>query len=197
MTNLPDYYAILEIPVTSTHDEIREAYKKQALLNHPDRLPANATLEEREEATKNFQLVADAYYILSDRSRRESYDKSRSKQDRFTPFSSAMPNSSTSQANHIFGDIFTDLLKPEVDRPSHIWRILGAGAGAVLGFIIGNVPGAAVVSHNFISQIFPLFLMALTSPFFFLIIGCTDRKNNRSNKRSQRSLCLYSISKIK
>lgn len=33
-----------------------------------------------------------------------------------------------------------------VEHPTHIWRIIGAGAGAVLGFIIGNVPGAAIVS---------------------------------------------------
>ncbi|KAG2234915.1 DnaJ domain-containing protein [Thamnidium elegans] len=144
MSNVPDYYSILEIPVSSTHDEIREAYKKQALLNHPDRLPSTATIQEREEATRKFQLVADAYYILGDRSRRESYDKSRSKQDRFASFASAMPNASTTQANHIFGDIFEELLKPDVEHPTHIWRVLGAGAGAVLGFIIGNVPGAAV-----------------------------------------------------
>ena len=89
------------------------AYKKQALISHPDRLPSTATHAEREEATKKFQIIADAYYILGDRSRRESYDKSRAKQDRFTPFSAATPNSSTSQANHIFGDIFAEILKPE------------------------------------------------------------------------------------
>lgn len=134
MPSLPDYYSILNVPVTATHDEIREgkyiwknwvcakqfltlflllAYKKQALISHPDRLPSSATQEEREEATKKFQLIADAYYILNDRSRRESYDKSRSKQDRFTPFSSAMPNASTTQANQIFGGVFEELLRPE------------------------------------------------------------------------------------
>ncbi|CAO3632219.1 unnamed protein product [Mucor fragilis] len=145
MSNVPDYYAILQIPTDASHDDIREAYKKQALLSHPDRLPKDATHEEKEEATKKFQLVADAYYILGDRSRKESYDKSRAKHhDRFTSFASAMPNSSTTQANQIFGNIFEELLKPEVEHPSHIWRVFGACSGAVLGFIIGNVPGAAV-----------------------------------------------------
>lgn len=83
-------------------------------MSHPDRLPKDATHEEKEEATKKFQLVADAYYILGDRSRKESYDKSRAKHhDRFTSFASAMPNSSTTQANQIFGNIFEELLKPE------------------------------------------------------------------------------------
>ncbi|KAG2214366.1 DnaJ domain-containing protein [Mucor mucedo] len=144
MASIPDYYAILQVPVTSTHDEIREAYKRQALVNHPDRLPTTASQQDREEATRKFQLVADAYYILGDRSRREAYDKSRSKQEGFAPFNAARPKASTSQANHLFGDIFEELLKPDVEHPTHIWRIIGAGAGAVLGFIIGNVPGAAI-----------------------------------------------------
>ncbi|KAI8098341.1 DnaJ domain-containing protein [Gilbertella persicaria] len=147
MSNVPDYYFILDIPTTATHDDIREAYKKQALINHPDRLPSDATREEHEEATRKFQLVADAYYILGDRSRREAYDKSRTKNhNRFTPFSSATPHASSNQANQMFGNIFEELLKPEVEHPSHVWRIFGACSGAVLGFIIGNLPGAAVVS---------------------------------------------------
>lgn len=89
------------------------AYKRKALLNHPDRLPSTATREQRDEATRKFQLVADAYYILGDRSRKESYDKSRSKKSRFTSFQDAMPNASTSQANHMFGNVFEELLRPE------------------------------------------------------------------------------------
>jgi DnaJ-class molecular chaperone len=93
------------------------AYKKQALISHPDRLPSTATQAQREEATRKFQLVADAYYILGDRSRRDSYDKSRAKnRTRFTSSSSAMPNASTAQANQIFGNIFEELLKPEGKR---------------------------------------------------------------------------------
>ncbi|CAO3682989.1 hypothetical protein G6F70_007892 [Rhizopus microsporus] len=144
MTNLPDYYEILGVSPSATHDEIREAYKKEALLNHPDRMSSSATPSERQEATRRFQLVADAYYTLGDRSRRESYDRSRSHQDRFTPFSSARPSSSPSQANHLFGDVFEELLRAEVEHPSYHWRILGAGAGAILGFIFGNIPGAAI-----------------------------------------------------
>ncbi|KAI8647721.1 DnaJ domain-containing protein [Parasitella parasitica] len=145
MSNVPDYYSILKIPCDASHDDIREAYKKQALLSHPDRLPKTATHAEREEATREFQLIADAYYILGDRSRKKSYDKSRAENHgRFASFASAMPNTSTTQANQIFGNIFEELLKPEVEHPSHVWRVFGACSGAVLGFIIGNVPGAAV-----------------------------------------------------
>ncbi|CDS03148.1 hypothetical protein LRAMOSA00550 [Lichtheimia ramosa] len=137
MANVPDYYSILEVSPTATQEEIREAYKKQALLHHPDRLKDNASPEERKEATKKFQLIADAYYILGDRERRATYDRSHR---RYSPTS----GDPQSDANRVFGDVFEELLRVEVEHPSYAWRILGTGAGAILGFIIGNVAGAAV-----------------------------------------------------
>lgn len=164
-------------------------------MNHPDRLGSSISSSERQEATRRFQLIADAYYTLSDRSRRQSYDRSRSQQDRFTPFSSARPNASTTQANHIFGDVFEELLRSEgserkklrnktwlfirllVEHPTYLWRILGAGAGAILGFIFGNVPGAAIVSIE---------RKVLNRPNLITIIGCISRKNSWSSERPQR-----------
>ncbi|KAG2219194.1 hypothetical protein INT45_013060 [Circinella minor] len=140
MSNLPDYYKVLEVDPTATQSEIREAYKKQALLHHPDRLGDNVSAEERASATKKFQVIADAYYILNDPVRRKTYDQSRK---RHAPFMSES-SSPDVDAEGVFGDVFADLLKPEVDRPGHLWKIIGTGAGAVLGFIIGNVGGAAV-----------------------------------------------------
>ncbi|KAI9271379.1 DnaJ domain-containing protein [Sporodiniella umbellata] len=144
MTDLPDYYDILGVSPSASQAEIREAYKKEALLYHPDRLDSHTSATEKEEATRRFQVVADAYFTLNDQSRRSAYDKTRSHQERFTPFSFATPHASTAQANHIFGDVFEELLKSEVAHPTYLWRILGAGAGAILGFIFGNVPGAAI-----------------------------------------------------
>ncbi|KAI8384327.1 DnaJ domain-containing protein [Radiomyces spectabilis] len=148
MTNLPDYYSILDIPETATQEDIRQAYKKQALLHHPDRLPDTATAAERAEQTRQFQLIADAYYILSDSTRREAFDRNRAQHRTFASSSTAEPTTSTNYAHHMFGNVFEELLRPEVEHPSHLWRILGAGAGAILGFIIGNVGGLAVVSSR-------------------------------------------------
>lgn len=82
------------------------AYKKQALLHHPDRLKDNASPEERKEATKKFQLIADAYYILGDRERRATYDRSHR---RYSPTS----GDPQSDANRVFGDVFEELLRVE------------------------------------------------------------------------------------
>ncbi|KAG8927864.1 hypothetical protein FRC03_008391 [Tulasnella sp. 419] len=72
-SKFPNYYELLSVPRTATTEEIRTAYKKESLKSHPDRLK-NPTPEERKAATERFQAVADAYYVLSDPTRRREYD---------------------------------------------------------------------------------------------------------------------------
>lgn len=71
----PDYYRILEISETASTQQIRDAYKRAALKTHPDRVSADSP--ERAARTRKFQLVNDAYYTLSDSSRRREYDAQR------------------------------------------------------------------------------------------------------------------------
>ncbi|KAK1833759.1 hypothetical protein QBC39DRAFT_345080 [Podospora conica] len=71
----PNYYAILEVAEGATTTQIRDAYKRAALKTHPDRVPAESP--ERAERTRRFQLVNDAYYTLSDPTRRREYDAQR------------------------------------------------------------------------------------------------------------------------
>ncbi|KAI6031867.1 DnaJ domain-containing protein [Pisolithus microcarpus] len=83
MTSFPDYYALLGLEKSATIEEIRQAYKRESLKTHPDRL-TRATETERRLATEKFQVrdeakfscqaVADAYYVLSDPARRRQYD---------------------------------------------------------------------------------------------------------------------------
>ncbi|KAF2766005.1 DnaJ-domain-containing protein [Teratosphaeria nubilosa] len=81
-----DYYASLEIPSTASQQQIRDAYKKAALRHHPDRVPADSP--ERATRTKKFQQINDAYYTLSDPTRRRDYDASRNSFHGFTSTSS-------------------------------------------------------------------------------------------------------------
>jgi len=71
-----DYYKVLEINTSATQTQIREAYKKAALKHHPDRVPSDSP--ERPQRTKKFQQINDAYYTLSDPTRRRDYDSARS-----------------------------------------------------------------------------------------------------------------------
>jgi len=65
-------YTVLSIPSTSSASEIRSAYRRLALLNHPDKtIPQGISPEI---ATKRFQDLAFAYAVLSDENRRARYD---------------------------------------------------------------------------------------------------------------------------
>ncbi|KAJ5080478.1 DNAj-like-2 isoform a-related [Anaeramoeba ignava] len=61
-----EYYDILEISPSATQDEIRKAYRKLALKYHPDRNP---------DGTEQFKKIGEAYEVLSDPEKRETYDK--------------------------------------------------------------------------------------------------------------------------
>ena len=50
--------------------------RRQALKSHPDRVPSDSP--ERPARTKKFQQINDAYYTLSDPTRRRDYDTARS-----------------------------------------------------------------------------------------------------------------------
>lgn len=62
-----DYYSILEVPDTSNIDEIKKAYKKQAIKWHPDKPQSSDT-------TQRMQDINEAYDILSNPVKRAHYD---------------------------------------------------------------------------------------------------------------------------
>jgi DnaJ-class molecular chaperone len=65
-----DYYDILGVSKSASADEIKKAYRKQALEWHPDRHQ-----EDKEAAEKRFKEINEAYQILSDPNKRSSYDQ--------------------------------------------------------------------------------------------------------------------------
>ncbi|ORY73407.1 DnaJ-domain-containing protein [Leucosporidium creatinivorum] len=172
MASFPDYYSVLGVAPTATPDQIKTAYKRKSLLCHPDRVPAGPGSDiKRKAATTEFQAVADAYYTLSDTGRRASYDRLRTSQpsssrtsnptadassffnffssragapDDFAEDDEAESEYGQPDAEYVFGNVFEDMLRPEVNRHLPFWTWTGAAAGAALGFIAGNLPGAAI-----------------------------------------------------
>jgi len=64
-----DYYEILGLTKNATEDDIKKAYKKLAIIHHPDKNPDN-----QQEAEQKFKTIAGAYAILSDPIKRRNYD---------------------------------------------------------------------------------------------------------------------------
>lgn len=71
-----NYYNLLGLEkefINSTQEDIRKAYKKLALLHHPDKKETNSE-EEKVEANKFWLKIKDAYETLTDPDKKYKYD---------------------------------------------------------------------------------------------------------------------------
>ena len=62
-------YEVLGVSRTASAAEIKRAYRKQAMLSHPDKNPGDKVAEDY------FRKVAAAYDVLGNESRRALYDQ--------------------------------------------------------------------------------------------------------------------------
>src|SRR4030067_111845 len=64
-----NYYDILGVPKGATDKDIRAAYRRLARKHHPDVNPGDKAAEAR------FKEINAAYEVLSDKEKRQKYDK--------------------------------------------------------------------------------------------------------------------------
>lgn len=64
-----DYYDVLGLAKGASSDEIKKAYRKLAMLHHPDRNPGDKGAEAK------FKEAAEAYEVLSDEQKKGRYDQ--------------------------------------------------------------------------------------------------------------------------
>jgi molecular chaperone DnaJ len=64
-----DYYEVLGVSRDASEQELKSAYRKQALKYHPDRNPGDRAAEEK------FKTASEAYQVLSDADKRAAYDR--------------------------------------------------------------------------------------------------------------------------
>ncbi|XP_072025716.1 dnaJ homolog subfamily B member 4-like [Amphiura filiformis] len=68
MTMGKDYYKVLGVSRSATEDELKKAYRKLALKFHPDK-------NKEAGAEEKFKEIAEAYEVLSDKKKRDIFDK--------------------------------------------------------------------------------------------------------------------------
>lgn len=66
-----DYYEILGIAKGAGIPEVKKAYRSLALKYHPDRVPE----EQKKEAEAKFKEISEAYGVLSDPQKKQTYDQ--------------------------------------------------------------------------------------------------------------------------
>lgn len=83
--------------------------------------------------------------MLSNTQRRKEYDIARRSSQKQQSWSTSATAQEHAEPETVFGGVFEELLRPEVQNPSSFYSPVGMASGAALGFICGGVPGALLV----------------------------------------------------
>lgn len=132
---VPDYYQTLGITHTARHEDILQAYQRLALVHHPD-------YRSTSESDAEFVMLADAFYTLSSPDRRAEYDLVRKRDAAQIELAVAAKKITTPE--ELFLQAMEPLIRTELEQVGWVWRVVGGVSGACLGFIMANIPGAAV-----------------------------------------------------
>lgn len=66
---MSDYYSVLGVSKQASQEEIKKAYRRNAVKYHPDKNPGDPSAE------KKFKEISEAYEILSDDKKKQIYDQ--------------------------------------------------------------------------------------------------------------------------
>ncbi|KAG8052606.1 hypothetical protein GUJ93_ZPchr0001g31089 [Zizania palustris] len=101
-----DHYRTLGLRRDATKAEVKAAFRRRALRDHPDRHAHSADAAARADAARRFRMASDAYQVLSDDRLRAEYDlrlRSPSPSSSYTRASSSAWTSSSSSASYGYG----------------------------------------------------------------------------------------------
>jgi curved DNA-binding protein CbpA len=131
------YYQLLEVSETAESDEIKTAFRKKAKVFHPD----------KGGSKEMFQLINEAYHILSEPARREEYD-------------SSMAEPSFSEAEHFTG---------EAEHEEDINQKTSPNIAILISYILMGI-GVYLILYLAVINICKLLHLEILSNFIYIII---------------------------
>ncbi len=139
-----DFYQVLGVSKSAKADEIKKAYRKLAMQFHPDKNQGNKKAEEK------FKEMSEAYEILSDEKKRQTYDQFGHAGMNGNPFGAGAGFSSAGGQGaqggdpfqDIFGDVFGDIFSGGAARGSRGNPFGQTGARGRSGFSNRPVRGS-------------------------------------------------------
>ncbi len=69
MSKKEDYYSLLDVQKNASKEDLKKAYRKKAMLYHPDKNPGDQSAEAK------FKEINEAYEVLNDEQKRAAYDR--------------------------------------------------------------------------------------------------------------------------
>lgn len=106
-----DLYAVLSLGRDAKAEDIKKAYRRLALVHHPDK-HASAAQDARDDASCKFQQIGFAYTVLSDEKQRSRYDRTGKTDDGGVDFG---PGESGSWEAY-FEELFDQVTKAKLDE---------------------------------------------------------------------------------
>ena len=154
-----NYYDVLNVNKNASKDDIKKSYRRLAMKFHPDRNKNDAGAE------KKFKEAKEAYEVLSDSSKKETYD-------RFghDGLNRSAGNSGAEGFGDIFGDVFGDIFGGGRSNRSQVFR------GADLGYEL-NLDLEKAISGDSITIEIPT------------QVSCNDCSGSGAKKGSQPTKC--------
>lgn len=119
-----NYYDILNVNKNSTHDEIKKAFRKLSMINHPDKPGGNV---------QKFQEINAAYQVLSDTDKRRAYDH----KIKYGITDDEINVDEFADISNLFGTLFKDIMK----NPGHLNDLGNMGNMSFFAMGPGIQPG--------------------------------------------------------
>ena len=175
-----DLYKTLGVSKGCSPTELKKAYRKAALKNHPDKVGP----EQREKAEQKFKEIAQAYETLSDDNKRALYDQYGEKalDPQFTAFASGTSAQSTpfSTSQQTGGDFFSFF--PQQEGPTQSgsfsssfssFSSSGPGGGIDLQDLLRKMMGGPNLGGGMNFQSFPRQTSRPSKQTYTRTVGCT------------------------